>query len=225
MLAKLERLAHNTSFLVRRERERSIGDADIWTDGKRSDVEEADFRVALIKFYERANQTDPAACPRCMILDAPLRETHHVIASHIWKSATRGRGLEQFNLDRDDLNDPRNGLLLAKPIEDAFDSKRLCFIWHNDGQCFKLHLLDPLLAATEASRQLGRTFGSLQGSVLQCPPGKRPWRRLLQWHAYCSFAEAKRLKWPEGNNFELFKDLSALSEGARWPIDPEDDLV
>ncbi|DBB00060.1 TPA: hypothetical protein ACH3X1_013917 [Trebouxia sp. C0004] len=42
------------------------------------------------------------------------------------------------------INDTRNGLLLAKPVEEAFDAGFLCFILGEDGE-HRVHLLDARL--------------------------------------------------------------------------------
>jgi hypothetical protein len=51
-----------------------------------------------------------------------------VIASHIWKLSTGGDGLLEFGLHPMDLDSTRNGLLLCKSIEEAFDVKDVCFL-------------------------------------------------------------------------------------------------
>ena len=68
-----------------------------------------------------------------------------VTASHIWKYATHGYGLEEFGLRLADLNSPRNGLLLAAGIEAAFDSKRVAFSYNLLTDRFKFHVLDSRL--------------------------------------------------------------------------------
>ena len=95
---------------------------DIWTPSKRSKDEQADFKNSLIAFYKRGNEQSSRNEVKCMMLDIFLpRES--VIASHIWKYSTEGQGLEDFGLSPRHLSDPRNGLLLCKAIEDAFDKK------------------------------------------------------------------------------------------------------
>lgn len=50
-----------------------------------------------------------------------------VIASHLYKS--EWRDFAKLDLDLDDIDDVGNGLLLWKPIKEAFDTSRLCFVY------------------------------------------------------------------------------------------------
>lgn len=215
-------------FLVRRERDHALIQGDIWTDRKRSEQEQADFRALLIREYERGGPSADSPV-RCMVLDQPLRHGDHVKASHIWKSATRGRGLEMFNLSPDALNDYRNGLLIAAGIEEAFDSKRLCFVYDITTKRILVHVLDPALLvdpttlqgpardAVMASRHLNIPFREIHGRPLLHPPNKSPFHRILSFHAKCSFYQAKLSKWITDEQYDEFRDYWRLSDGATNP--------
>ena len=45
----------------------------------------------------------------------------------------------------EDINDPRNGLLLAKPIKWAFDTSQLIFLYDEASDSFNAKLLNPAL--------------------------------------------------------------------------------
>ncbi len=52
-------------------------------------------------------------------------------AAHIWPTRqAQSPFLKAFRLTEEDVDSPRNGLLLLSAIEQAFDRKQLCFI-HN----------------------------------------------------------------------------------------------
>jgi len=140
---------------------------------------------------------------------------HLVIASHIWKRSTNGAGLEEFNLKEDDINNPRNGMLLCKEIELAFDSKRLCFLvdrFHTGNLVLKV--LDPLLANAATSPLVidGLSevrFFEIDGYLLQCPADKLPFRRILDFHAKLSYQKAIKRGWLEpSSTFDTFFDMS-----------------
>jgi hypothetical protein len=160
---------------------------DYWTESKRSKEEQEAFKEVLIVFYQRQHLSDLKLL-RCMVLD-DFFPTQLVIASHIWKHCTDGVGLEEFGLREDDLSNPRNGILMCKEIEHAFDTKRLCFLVDriNTGN-LALKVLDPAFvsAATSPLVISGHSplkFCDIDGYSLQHPVDNLPFRRILDFHA------------------------------------------
>src|SRR4051812_14629418 len=92
---------------------------DPWTYSKRSKSEHASFKSELIKFYGREDKKGRNDKIRCMVVHKSYPRDK-VIASHIWKFATHGEGLKEFNLMPKDINSVRNGMLLCDAIEKAF---------------------------------------------------------------------------------------------------------
>lgn len=83
----------------------------------------------------------------CMLLG---RVTHCKIkCAHIWPRWTKGNGLEAFDLNNADVNNPRNFLRLHRAIERAFDRKRLVIAPETLGSggelTLKIVILDPSL--------------------------------------------------------------------------------
>ncbi len=74
----------------------------------------------------------------------------------------------------DDINDPRNGLLLAKPIKWAFDTSQLISVYDEALDIFNAMLLNPALrpislaVKTEELMQVWR--GYMPPSLLMPPP-------------------------------------------------------
>ena len=188
---------------------------DIWTESKRTKVEQSDFKEALVTYYER-NHPSEQNFLKCMVMNRFFsRET--VIASHIWKYSTNGRGLEEFGLPESSVSEARNGLLLCKNIEQAFDTKRLCFLIDRlRPTIFYLKVLDPsLLDAFVVSESNGKTFRRIDGATLQFPENRYPYRRILDFHAKCSYRIAISRRWLQAN--ETFSDFFDLSIDASIP--------
>lgn len=144
---------------------------------------------------------------------------HMVRASHIWKFATHGIGLAEFQLSGTDVSNERNGLLLLESIEQAFDSKKLCFIYDPFAGALKLKLLGNDLRSRFLVGDPGlrgacgetRTFGDIDGAPLVVPAGIYPYRRLLNWHGRCAYRTAKSKNWIDANeHLNDFFDLSDL---------------
>ena len=191
-----------------------INEYDIWTENGRSEVEQIGFRNGLIKYYRvGVLRSFFSNGVQCMVTgEWHSRKHNNVIAAHIWMSKTRGKGLPKFGLSDDDLMTPRNGFLALKDIEDKFDRKQLCFLYNplsTQGK-FTVKLLDPAIRplVIRQSRQ-GKTFAQIDVIVLQHPQLHFPYRRLLGFHARCSYALARIKGWiAEGAVFAEYFDIS-----------------
>ena len=125
-----------------------------------------------------------------------------VVAAHIFQHKWRDR-LPQLTL-LDNIDDMRNGLLLYKPVEKAFDAAKLCIEVNPEGKMtfrlFDEDLRDLKLAeyACQLRKQANAgdrclkeeedlyiTFGDLDGQEVHFPDGveMRPSKRLLAVHA------------------------------------------
>jgi hypothetical protein len=111
-----------------------------------------------------------------------------------------------------DIDDLRNGLLLYKPVEKAFDAAKLCIEVNPEGK-MTFHLFDEDLRdleladyacrlrkqancgdrRLEAEEDLHITFGDLDGQEVYFPNGveMRPSKRLLAVHAVAAHWVAK----------------------------------
>lgn len=192
---------------------------DIWTESKRSQVEEQTFKDALIAFYQRQHPSDPQLL-KCMVLH-DFFPRHLVIATHIWKHCTHGEGLDEFGLQESDLSNPRNGILMCKEIEHAFDTKRLCFLVDriNTGNLV-LKVLDPALLNPASpplviSGYSALTFFDINGYAVQHPIDNLPFRRILDFHAKRSYQQAINRDWLEASS--TFVDFFDMSIGDSIP--------
>lgn len=192
---------------------------DNWTESKRSKEEQEAFKEVLIVFYQRQHPSDPKLL-RCMVLD-DFFPRQLVIASHIWKHCTRGEGLDEFGLREDDLSNPRNGILMCKEIEQAFDTKRLCFLVDRiNTSNLVIKVLDPVLVSPTTSPLVisGHSllkFCDIDGHSLQHPAGNLPFRRILDFHAKRSYQKAINRGWLAASS--TFDDFFDMSIGASIP--------
>lgn len=258
---------------------------DCWSITKRTKVERAEFRAAITEYY---NCLDPAQQNHyiCMVLHQSF---HHdkTTASHIYKHAD-AKNLDAFGIDPLDVNDPRNGFLLATPIERQFDAKHLCFLYDPFNQQLRLRILNPSLFehpisaafveptyAADAAypntefglldlphyeqhlrkreqklqaelaanpqhqgvvqdlqrvqqklQQVAALPQPLQPALLRLQAGHLPWKRLLGYHARCSFDYARINHWiteEEHNQFKEQDDFVTASQGNDDPDTSDDD--
>lgn len=186
---------------------------DNWTESGRTKEEQEAFKESLIVFYQRQHPSDSKLL-RCMVLD-DFFPKQFVIASHIWKHCSRGEGLDEFGLREDDLSNPRNGMLMCREIEQAFDTKRLCFLVDriNSGNLV-LKVLDPVLVSPFTSPLIIASHSTLKfcdidGYTLRHPVGNLPFRRILDFHAKRSYQKAINRGWLAPNStFDDFFDMS-----------------
>jgi hypothetical protein len=88
-----------------------------------------------------------------------------IITSYIWKYLLPGNSLDAFELDISDQNQPQNRMLLAKSIEKAFNTKRVCFMWNSLQKQIQLCIMDPELL-NKAIIPSDKTFHDINGTVL-----------------------------------------------------------
>jgi hypothetical protein len=122
----------------------------------------------------------------------------------------------------DDVNNMRNGLLLYKPLEWAFDTSRLTFIWDAKRKKLVAHILDESIMDVALSSKAwellkqryrrdqrllqGRRFRDVHGVALKLPTGFMPWRRALCFQAHHARMEAERRMWKSPGEF-TFEDF------------------
>ena len=224
---------------IRRQRLQRL---DPWRSNNRSVQEQADFKTALLEFFQCDAGTDatrPTA--KCMV-SGEVFPRPVVIASHIWKHCTGGVGLEEFGLREIDIHSPRNGLLMAPEIEAAFDTKRVSFSFDLLTDAFTFRVLDDTLldkrilnlndkktenaiSGYEMLPESIPTFKELDKTRMEWSPNACPFRRLLAWHYAMATLHATRFsKTPRAatqhHGLKTFDDVEKLREhspSASWP--------
>lgn len=145
----------------------------------------------------------------CLLTDF-LLPSATVIGAHLFKWEWSEYVHE---LGFDSINDVRNGLPLWKPLEWAFDTSRLCFIFEPSSQQFIAKILDPSILTVKlvdvGARKMGSqwrspsqevqnlTFQDIDSCPLQFAPGNllRPYKRVLNFQARAARAYAIKHKW------------------------------
>ena len=192
-----------------------------YSESRRHSERSSRFKHSLL-----AHDSHAATCAtaRCFLLGVELPR-NVVVGAHLFKH--EWADLAKQLLDIDSIDDARNGLLLYKPLEWAFDTGRLAFVWDRVTQSFVAHVLDPAVLelslcqkaadllksdvsdVAEQHKLVGHqtTFGSIHGTSLQLPDGFMPWRRCLCFHALVTRRAAVRAGWvadESGFQFEEF---------------------
>jgi hypothetical protein len=98
------------------------------------------FKESLIRYYY--NYYQGGAPIKCMFSEIVL-PSQIVIGSHLFKHAWAKKCKDVLGIG--DINDPRNGLLLFKPFEFAFDNSHICFQYEEKSGFFAMKILDTRL--------------------------------------------------------------------------------
>lgn len=123
-------------------RKRELDDLEsVFDSNKRSNSECAALKEDCMKFYKLRTSESKA---KCMILNREYGISDLKLA-HIWPHRMLGRHLDKFGLSEEDVNNERNTMLLAPAIEEAFDKRRICFIYNPIAAKIQLKVLDPEL--------------------------------------------------------------------------------
>jgi hypothetical protein len=177
---------------IRQLRER----LDCWHSNARTVLENNLFKEALVQFYNCTRTTDTHL--KCMLTNT-FYPSFEVRASHIIKRSTQGDTMHLYQLSRD-IDDPRNGLLLLEPIEQAFDRKDICFLYNSLNKELTAKVLNPSLMTEHLKRSnpaktYPMSYRDLDGLSLQLPPGVFPYRRVLSMHAKFAYSRALNQGW------------------------------
>ncbi len=204
-----------------------------YSDSNLCSIRSTAFKAQLLLADGRVAR---CATARCYVLDVELPR-HLVIGAHVFKH--EWAYLAKDVLDIDDVDDVRNGLLLYRPLEWAFDTGRLVFVL--DAGALVLRVLDPAirelslhakaaqllckapeqqaaeLATLESKWRLPEarsTFGALHETRARLlpPAGVSPWRRCLCFHAHVARREAVRVGWIATEDDAPFDDYWSWSE-------------
>jgi len=203
---------------------------DFWSRSNcsaiRSQEENLKWKTAVANYYK----DDKIKTIQCMVTGHNVQD--EVRASHIWKWSSGGKGLTMFNLEEKDVESERNGLLLVTGLERAFDTKRICFVYNPFDQKFYVYILDPALIQQPVALKVapddtvtkvlpGLTYGQLHLHFHLYMPEKKPFRRLLYFHAKCCFDYAKEMGWKvDRQQWKIYRELSQGSSA--FSADEED---
>ncbi|GIM08234.1 hypothetical protein Vretimale_12316 [Volvox reticuliferus] len=213
-----------------------------YTIGKCSgSCQAGDFKEELQDYYDNQPAEEEYRYLRCMLLDVAL-PLAMVTGAHLFKYCWRAK--MNMILELSNINHPRNGLLLCKGLEHAFDDSRICFLCESNDEGvpkFILELLDLSLENTtlweymkgykltkykphqfqeddEPNVALLRTFGQLKGKALTFTNRKYPYKRCLAFQARQAVRRAREEGWLP-DNWQPAAALTCASEEARERLD------
>ncbi|KAF0686803.1 Aste57867_21400 [Aphanomyces stellatus] len=163
---------------------------------------------------------------QCMLLGISFPASI-VAGAHLFRRSNEY--LSNCLMQISDIDDVRNGLLLFKPLEHAFDHFQISFIYDQRDDCFYLKLFDPSIANTpiinlmrdpnqmqvlmDAINRAKKpckfdpqtTFGDLDGMPLKLDKVNRPYNRCLNLQARLAYTKAmKNQVIDPGYNFNDF---------------------
>jgi len=176
--------------------ESSEGDTMIWSDELESlgvtkkhkkVTEQKEFRDNLVVHYQ-----DGKGDATCMLTG--VSGSNKVKAAHIFPKSKLNRASELFEFKKDEIQSPRNGLLLARRIERAFDKRFLTFVYHPFNHKYYCCVVNPYLASVPIALGASATFATLDGMELKIPSNK-PYHRLLRHHSLSSLTKALNRQW------------------------------
>jgi len=196
---------------------------DVWTPSKRTRSEQADWKAELIQYYDRRYVSDDRIV--CMVLNKAY-DRRDVVAAHIWKKATGGKYLNEFKLKATDVDNVRNGIVVCRGFEQAFDEKRVTFYWNPLQQQLEVYVLDPALSEELVFPSTSTKFKDIHMKKLHVPildgEPRYPYRRLLNWHGRCSFRHAQEQGWIDDS--VTYNDFYDLSDGSLTVFNEDDQM-
>lgn len=174
-----------------------------------------DHRQKIVQFYYPSVRLDKVKC----MLTGFFGDGKSVIAAHILPHSSKAEVTQLAGIEHSELNDPRNCLLLAEEIEEAFDRLDISFIsdlkpfnpefvlkiWTpanllpTKGHPGDARLLDIVSKANVKKNVLKfvKKIGDFEGHPLTLP--RLPFTRLLAFQAYLALERAKSNKWVLNN--------------------------
>lgn len=109
-----------------------------YTNDKASKKEKgAGFKKQLIVYYY---QVHPAVSELKCMFSGIVLPVQVIIGGHLFKSCWAKDCKARLGFD--DINDSRNGLLLFKPFEYAFDNSHICFQFDSENESFSMKILN-----------------------------------------------------------------------------------
>jgi len=168
------------------------------------------FRRKVIKYYKREFNSSTL----CMLTNE-LCEDYNSKAAHIWPaSKSTSSSLDRLGMHHADIASPRNGLLILRTIEQAFDLKRCCFIYDPFKKKLLFHIVDPSLNNENIFSNI--PFKDYEGEPLHHPKNRIPFLRMLSIHAKACFETQMRLGNINKKEFEEFKVFDEISNGKHY---------
>jgi HNH endonuclease len=168
-----------------------------------------DFKEELCEQYDCKRNINGNTWVRCLLLDIPFPQGM-VTAAHLFRRSNEY--IASMLMHIDNIDDPRNGMLLFKPLEEAFNHLQISFLSQDAGRSFYLKLFDEGIrntklldfmkdpnqraAVEDAVDRMGcafdkdTTFGKVDGRFVKFGNLFRPYNRCLNLQARIAYIKA-----------------------------------
>jgi HNH endonuclease len=168
-----------------------------------------DFKEELCERYDCKRIVNGKTRVRCLLLDIHFPKGV-VTAAHLFRRSNQYIASTLMQID--DIDDPRNGMLLFKPLEEAFDHFQISFLSQDAGRSFYLKLFDESIRNTKlvdfmkdpnqraavedavvkmgCAFDLDTTFGQVDGKFVEFRNVFRPYNRCLNLQARIAYFKA-----------------------------------
>ena len=175
-----------------------------WRTNNRTMIESSEFKHSVINYYKRTVNVDSNGriiTARCMVSNEVFGY-NELTPAHLVKHRTPEL-MSCYGLLPSDIDNPRNGVLILKAIEESFDRLDACFLFNRLSGKISFKVLRPELMDSRihpSSNTELRTFSDIDGAELQLPTdtGSCPYKRVLSMHAKYAFARALQYGWIVG---------------------------
>jgi hypothetical protein len=124
-----------------------------------------------------------------------------VVAAHLAPAKSKARILDSIGMTEQDINSPRNFLLLSKNIEKAFDKLQLSFVKENPlSNNLVMKIWDNSIRSKKIWEGSDHVIGSYDGAILRL--GHHiPFKRAMSYQAYQAYLVHKHLHFNEPIDF------------------------
>ena len=204
--------------IVKAEVRRVRKELNCWVSNCRTQQESTEFKRAVISFYNMAVtiEGDRIVQAKCMVSQA-VAPYNDLRPAHLVKHSTPHL-MYLYGLSADDINHPRNGMLMLDSIEKGFDHLDVCFLYNVMSQVLVVKVLNPALSSIRIlpnSPAETRTFSNIDGATVLINE-KMPYRRILSVHAKFAYSRALSKGWID-NNETLATYFDASDRGVDEP--------
>ena len=153
------------------------------------------LRKKIAKHYSVWKRTGDCRCQVSYVWG----DGSKVAACHLLEHSSSNYLREKI-YEIEDINDPRNVLMLCKGIEDALAKGRIYFEKGQDDRTYYMRVWDDAVRREPIHDGASETIGDVEGKKLFLPRNvDPPFKRVLNDHAQKSYESAVWRKWIDGN--------------------------
>ena len=148
------------------------------------------FKLCMLRYYKRKSFLFTNKV-KCMVTNE-WHVTSKYTACQLWK-CTRQDMIHLF-MCKDDLVSPRNGIIVLHHIAQKYYMKEICLVYDALACVFVIRVLNPAILDLPITNSKLK-FRDIHGKILQHPPDRMPFRRLLAHHARHAYQHAVDCCW------------------------------